>query len=426
MKTYEIRDPVYGFIPLNEWEMQIIDHPAFQRLRRIRQLALTEIVYPGATHSRFEHSLGVMHLATLMYKAIVGNDKNLEILKERLSYDETGLDRDKQLIRLAALLHDVGHAPFSHPSEEIMPTNPRTRKPYKHEDYTTAIIQGSLKDVIENHQINRTNYEITAEQVAALIEGNASVLRNRIFWRVIISSQLDADKGDYLLRDSHHIGVKYGIYDHSRLMNTLALGIEPESGDVVLGVDEGGWHVAESIVIARYQMFTQVYFHKTRRAYDYHLKETMREVLKNNKLPTPKEIDKYLKLDDIIIWSRMLRKKKVNRDCSSIIHRDHIRVIHSTPETPTPDDEKEKDKCKRKLKRKSIWFYEDKTEHSWYKLDTDDKEDKEIMIICDLGRMARPLSHPKFSSIVRNMGKIKQIRIYVRPEDRKKAQEALK
>lgn len=404
--------------------MQIIDHPAFQRLRRIRQLALTEMVYPGATHSRFEHSLGVMHLATLMYDAIVNNDSNRRILEEKLSYKKEGLKKDKQLIRLAALLHDVGHAPFSHPAEEIMPTNPRTRKPYKHEVYTTAIIRGSLKDAIESHQINKTNYQIPAEQVAALIEGNANVLGNRIFWKVIISSQLDADKGDYLLRDSHHVGVKYGIYDHSRLMNTLALGIDPESREVVLGVNEGGWHVAESIVIARYQMFTQVYFHKTRRAYDYHLKETMREVLKNNKLPTPKEIDKYLKLDDIIIWSRMLRKKKVNRDCSSIIHRNHIREIHYTPETPSADDEKEVDRVKRKLKSRNIWFYEDKAEHSWYKLDTDDKEDKEIMIICDPDRMARPLS--QFSSIVNHMGKIKQIRIYVRPEDRKKAQEALK
>ena len=150
MKIHEIRDPVYGFIQLNEWEMQIIDHFAFQRLRRIRQLALTEMVYPGATHSRFEHSLGVMHLATLMYDAIVGNDKNKNILEERLNYNKAGLEKNKQLIRLAALLHDVGHAPFSHASGELMPTNSETGKPYKHENYTTAIIRSYLNELQSN------------------------------------------------------------------------------------------------------------------------------------------------------------------------------------------------------------------------------------------------------------------------------------
>lgn len=237
MKNYEIRDPVFGFINFNEWEKEIINHKAFQRLRRIRQLALTDMVYPGAIHTRFEHSLGVMHLATLMYDAIVNNDNNKRILEDKLSYNEAGLKKDRQLIRLAALLHDLGHAPFSHASEEIMPINDQTGKPFRHENYTTAIIKGTLNKVIENHQINKTNYNISAEEVAALIEGNAAILGKKIFWKVIISSQLDADRGDYLLRDSHHIGVKYGIYDHARLLNTLVLGIEPESNEVVLGVN---------------------------------------------------------------------------------------------------------------------------------------------------------------------------------------------
>lgn len=148
-------------------------------------MALTDMVYPGATHTRFEHSLGVMHLATLMYDAIISNNSNRKILEDKLSYNVAGLEKNRQLIRLAALLHDIGHAPFSHPSEAIMPTDPKTHKPYKHEDYTTAIIRTFLKDAIESHQINRTNFNIEAEQVAALIEGNADVLGNTIFWKVI-------------------------------------------------------------------------------------------------------------------------------------------------------------------------------------------------------------------------------------------------
>jgi HD superfamily phosphohydrolase len=377
MKKFEIRDPIYGFITLNEWEREIINHPVFQRLRRIRQLSLTDMVYPGATHTRFEHSLGVMHLATLMYDAIISNEDNKKILEERLSYNEIGLKKDRQLVRLSSLLHDVGHAPFSHASEEIMPINGQTGKQHKHEDYTTAMIKGPLKSTIENHQINRNNFGITAEEVAGLIEGNTKILEDRIFWKVIISSQLDADRGDYLLRDSHHIGVKYGVYDHSRLINTLALGVEPESEEVVLGVDEGGWHVAEAVVIARYQLFTQVYFHKTRRAYDYHLKEAMKTVLNDGKLPSP-----------------------------AILNREHVKLVHSTPETPNELDEIKKENVKKKLDENGIWYYEDKAENLWYKLNGDDEDNKEIMIINGRDRKARPLS--KSSTIVSNMESVKQ------------------
>jgi|LGVD01.1.fsa_nt_gb hypothetical protein len=422
MKIYEIRDSIYGFITFNDWEKEIINHPAFQRLRRIQQLSLTSMVYPGAIHTRFEHSLGVMQFATLLYDAIVNNDENEKILKDKLSYNEVGLKKDKQLIRLAALLHDVGHAPFSHATEEIMPINDQTGKPYRHEDYTTAIIKGPLKEAIENHQINKTNYNITAEEVAALIEGNVEILRDRIFWKVIISSQLDADKGDYLLRDSYCIGIKYGIYDHSRLINTIALGIDPESDEVVLGVDQDGWHVAESIVIARYQIFTQVYFHKTRRAYDYHIKEAMKTVLDNGKLPTPKDIDAFIRLDDYTAFA-LFRENDTDYNCKSILNRNHIRVVYHTPETPAELDEIENDGKKKKLEDNGIWFYEDTAEKPWYKLNGDDEEDKEIMIINGKDRKARPLS--ELSSLVSNMKGIRQLRIYVKFEDKEKAKEVL-
>ena len=117
-KTYEIRDPIHGFVTLNEWEKDIIDHPVFQRLRRIRQLSMTDMVYPGAMHTRFEHSLGVMHVATRMFDHI--RDRRLEFLKTELSFTEGGLEKDRVLVRLSSLLHDVGHAPFSHAAEGLM------------------------------------------------------------------------------------------------------------------------------------------------------------------------------------------------------------------------------------------------------------------------------------------------------------------
>lgn len=149
MKFYEIRDPIFGFITIDEWEREIVNHRVFQRLRRIKQLALTDMVYPGATHTRFEHSLAVMHIATQMFDSIV--NKRREWLKSELNFTEDGFGRDRVLVRLASLLHDVGHGPFSHAGEELMPVNPETNKPYKHEDYTEAIIRYLMKDVIENH-----------------------------------------------------------------------------------------------------------------------------------------------------------------------------------------------------------------------------------------------------------------------------------
>lgn len=414
---FEIRDPLYGFIDFTDWEKQIIDHEAFQRLRRIRQLGLTDMVYPGATHTRFEHSLGVMHLATLMFDAIVKKPENMKILNEELRYDKSGLKIERQLIRLAALLHDIGHAPFSHASEELMPKNNKTGKQYTHENYTTAFIEGPLKSVIENNQRNK-NCRITAKEVAALIEGNKDVLGERAFWKVIISSQLDADRSDYLLRDSYHIGVKYGIYDHARLLNTLALGIKSKS-QVVLGINKDDLHIAESIIIARYRMFSQVYFHKTIRAFDYHLEKAMKRVLIDEKLPSPKELDEFMKLDDNVLWASF-QKNNTDPNCKTILNRtDFIKKVYSTPETSTKEKE-EATTNKEILDNNKIWCHlDDKAEKSWYKLDPNE----EIMII-DEGK-PYPLSERSY--FIKNIKEIKQIKIiYTEPKDIEAAENVLK
>ncbi len=198
---------------MNRWERDIVDQPAFQRLRRIRQLAWTDQVYPGAMHTRFEHSLGVMHVASRLYDSVCQNSK--ELLRSELAYNDAGFVRDRQLVRLTALLHDVGHGPFSHAGEELLPVDDAGVK-FRHEEYSSAIILTELRDVIENHPLN-TNYRFRAEDVAALLLGSQEA-KQSLFWRELIDSQLDADKIDYLLRDSYHIGVRYGAFDLDRLV----------------------------------------------------------------------------------------------------------------------------------------------------------------------------------------------------------------
>ena len=193
---------------------------------------------------------------------------------------------------------------------------------------------------------------------------------------------------------------------------------------MVLGVAEDGWHVAESIVIARYQMFTQVYFHKTRRAYDYHLKEASKAVLDNGQLPPPEEIFDFLKIDDYNMWC-LFKKNQDNYHCRSILDRKHVRVVYKTPETPDEADENNKERNKRILDGEGIPYYEDKAGSLWYKIKGNEEGTTEISIMCDKGRERKVKPLEELSSIVSNMGEIKKIRIYVKPEDRKRAKEVL-
>src|SRR5262245_9736371 len=198
-RMLEVRCPIYGFIALDDWERDIISQPAFQRLRRIRQLAWTDQVYPAAMHTRFEHSLGVMHMATALYDGVV--QRSGDMLRNELGYKDAGINRHRQLVRLASLLHDVGHAPFSHAGEDLMPQRADQNRLYKHEDYSTAIIRTEFRDVIEQHKTNISNYNFKADDIADLIEGKATA-SGAALWQDIVSSQLDADRMDYLLRDS--------------------------------------------------------------------------------------------------------------------------------------------------------------------------------------------------------------------------------
>ncbi|MEM2130764.1 MAG: HD domain-containing protein [Candidatus Bathyarchaeia archaeon] len=262
------RDPIHGYVKVDKDYLPIIDSPFFQRLRRIKQLALTDLVYHGAEHSRFGHSLGAFNLASE--------------LSERLGIK----GHVKTEFRLAALLHDIGHPPCSHAFESVLEdVYPNS----KHEDYTEAIIRFTeIGDIIEKLGASK-------DTVAKLIEGKFIENPNFSYLNDLISSELDVDRMDFLLRDSYYCGVPYGAYDLHRLM----LATKKKKGMIV--IDEKGRHAAESFVLARFWMYTQVYTHHTRRAFDIMLKAIFsKEIVENLGYPhsTKKDIEKIQDFDD--------------------------------------------------------------------------------------------------------------------------------
>ena len=241
-RPHEMRDPIHGFIKLSEKERDLIDTKVFQRLRRIRQLAMTFLVYPGAQHTRFDHSIGVMHIAGRICQRLQ------ELNPARVS------DEDVDRVRLAALLHDVGHGPFSHVSEHLLdkyaPTDADTGQNLEkiHEKITVDIIQTDPKisEILDRD----------LEFVVEIIEGSKKI---RDWHRDIVSSELDADKMDYLLRDSYFAGVKYGQYDLEKLIESCLI---VDRRETPLAISSKGIYALEQLLLARYHMTQQVYWHR--------------------------------------------------------------------------------------------------------------------------------------------------------------------
>jgi uncharacterized protein len=415
--TYEFRDPIHGFIQINEWERAIIDHPAFQRLRRIRQLAWTDMVYPGAMHTRFEHSLGVMHVATLIYRALL--KKHEDIFKNTFGLVEGGKERQEARIRLAALLHDVGHSPFSHAGEEILPfQDEKEGKRYVHEDYSAAIIHRELRDVIENHPHNKANLNLKIDDILEVLGTPQSGLS--ALFKDIISGQMDADRMDYLQRDSYHAGVRYGMFDMHRVINTVCLCPDGEGG-YHIGVEDGGLQAIEGLLIARYMMFTQLYFHKTRVIYDYHLEQCLQEILKDNNgvFPAPNStgsIKAYLKWDD---WEVLgaIKQGKGGVHGDMLLNRKHYKLIHQTSQVP---DKIQLDQAEELCKQlKAFDCVKRDAKKSWYKF-----SDQDIPVKL-AGNNSYPASKPLsvISPVIKALLPVNQRLLYVPEHNRVKAEE---
>ena len=291
-----------------------------------------------------------------------------------------------------------------------MPQFEAEKRPYKHEDYSTAIVRSEFRDVIEQHQTNVNNYNFKVDDIAKLIEGKATE-SGAALWQDIVSSQLDADRMDYLLRDSYHAGVEYGRYDWRRVIATVELVLDVETGSPRLGVSEQGRHAAEAMIIARYMMFNQVYFHKTRVAFDYHLQQALETMLPGGKFPPPdsRGLKDYLSWDDWRVLGE-LSNGRGGEHGARLVKRDFYRLIYETPEFPTEADDAELERVAAALGKHLALRSE--AGKSWYKLGDTDLPVSAL----NSGEKSRLLS--QCSTIVGNMKPTRRTRLYVRAEDR--------
>lgn len=269
-----LRDQIHGEIELSEAEMLFVNCKSFDRLRYIKQLGFVENIYPGASHNRYQHSLGVCQCVTDMYNAVVKNCP---------SFYREG---DLELLRMMALAHDLGHSPFSHASEEL--------SDIEHEERLYEILKLEKDNIILAHDYDIESWELINQVYVG--EGYPYIAdKHLITLHSFMDGFIDADKLDYLERDSINCGVGYGKFDRDALIKNLII-ITDNNGHEVLGIKHEGIQALESFILARYYMFNQVYMHPIERIYRYMFVEEMKGLLVDGKYPD--DIKKFLALDD--------------------------------------------------------------------------------------------------------------------------------
>ncbi len=330
------RDPIYNLISFNKTDekvlLDLIDCKEFQRLKRIRQLGLSYLTYPSAVHDRFSHSLGVSYLIGLMFEC-------MNIPEEIIFNDEFGQHTLKSgdiklLLKIAGLLHDIGHGPFSHAFEKITKVN--------HELVTLSLIKDdnfSIKRILNSIENERLQPHIV-DWVTAIIDKSFP-----IYWvKELLSSQLDADRMDYLIRDAYMCGVKYSTFDWKWILTFMRIK-KHENDHELLAIDAAkGLYSIESFIISRYHMYEQVYFHKTTRGFEVLIKKIFQRVkylidnqqddkvgfiennLKNffnnnNDLESFLVLDDYYIITHINLWAQKSTDEILNKLAKCFINR---------------------------------------------------------------------------------------------------------
>lgn len=370
---YRVRCPMHGFLRFSKNECKIIDHQIFRRLRHIRQLALTEMLYPGATHTRFEHSLGVMELATRAFDHLA--EKRGDLLEAKLKtvaeLREKPLAKSRQLVRMAALLHDVGHSCFSHAGEPVIHNGAG------HERFSFQLVEE--KEFL-GAELEQRFFPGFAALLGKVLRGGAVMPPQLKVLKDLVSGEMDADRCDYLLRDSYHCGVEYGRFDHRRMVQCLDLH-EGDGGTLEIALHRDGIRTFEALILARYQMNTQVYYHRIRRIYDRYLQEYLKAKGTEN-YDSPEKILAFTDVPAMaaIMQDAAKRNGEEGHWARRIRDRNHHRVVYETGEDASAMDLRHAGVVVEKLRARfpEVEFLDDVAKASIHKLllpeDADDRD----------------------------------------------------
>lgn len=411
-----VMDPIHSFIDISEYPVikQLIETKYFQRLRRLYQLGMTSTVYPNATHSRFAHSIGVMHVFLILFDSAT----------RRSNLSKKRIERLRPVGAVAALLHDLGHGPFSHASENIL-----NNGKFNHEAMTRDIIlKTEISTILKKNKIN-------PQLICDIL--NHEVSGDLRFVSQLVSSQLDADRLDYLLRDSFFTGVNYGKIDIHRIANTLKIWEEDDAENKnfkwTVVISRKGISAVEDYILGRYLMYRGVYFHKLSRCMERLLMNVfkrasklpdsvthLKQIIDIKKPVTPNLL---LSLDDHVCYSLFHKwvnsTDKILQDLSSrIINRQILQSKQMTKEKYISlgiDKLAEiKDIFSRSKYDRNYYFIEDKIEKSAYDTYSTDEIDDEyspithIMMPDEDGKL-REVS--KASNVISTLSDDKKVKI---------------
>ena len=416
----EIRDPVHGNIELSDSEVQVIDTPEYQRLRAIKQLGFAEFSFPAATHNRYLHSIGVTHIAGLCFDHIF---KTFPFSKASVR------NRFRTVLRLGTLLHDIGHGPLSHTTEEVMPplkdlkidaykykTNkPKLEDRANHEDYTikyltdsnlTAVLKSNFSDIDPIHIASLIDKTINVGDDFFIDQG----VDFRPILSQLVSSELDCDRMDYLERDSYFCGTNYGKFDLPWMVNNLTAHMHENK--LFLGLNRRALYTFDDFLISRHHMHLMVYFHHKSIIYEEMLNRYLTSPECNFHLPS--DIHEYTRYNDYKLHEHLSGQKNIW--AQRIAQRRPFKVLvemHNTGESQRPqaivDSLKERNiEC--------IWA-SSSARLSKYHAGTPEDRAYNIFVVDQYNKWEKPLPIDRTTEIFHRYEGTRIIdRIYVAPE----------
>lgn len=411
----EIKDPVHGTISLNRSEAAVLDSAAFQRLRLIKQLGFSEFSFPGATHSRYIHSLGVLHLAGIAFDSIFKNFKfSSPAVRERF----------RQVVRLGALLHDIGHGPLSHATELVMPQlsdlkidlyKGRKDRIASHEDYTIKFItDSSLTEILRSAFTDMEPYHIACLIDKSLPSKDDFFMEQGLNFRTVlsqmVSSEIDVDRMDYLERDAYFCGTNYGHVETNWLLSNFTHHVV--GGEVYMALNKRALYTFDDFLISRHHMYLMIYFHHKSIIYE----EMMYRYLTSKECTyrLPADIEAYIKCTDYSLYEHLAASK--NYWAQKITQRQPFKVLY---ENHVTDEDPKIQRLGDGLRAAGIDFITASSQArlSRYHGIAPDEKAMQIFVVDEYAPSSAPITIDKCTEIFQKYEKARRIeRLYVPPE----------